>query len=376
MGIFFTGGCAFDLSYTGEEITRNKGFTPYQIPKQLSRSHRERGTAALAISTSSDQAEEAQFKVLRENRDQEIRGQDIRMQPPDDSFSIDEVLDKFEDNDDENYLLRRGDVIFIEVWTNPELSGSHIIGPDGKITLPVSGPTRVTGLTREEAAAKVVEILSQNYPNMTATVRVDKYSPYSVSVLGHVVSPGVYLFQDRPTLLKAITQAGGLIEDRLPSGQLAPKPHVRRCAIIRAKQQLALFDINPLLQGKNLDLNFRLRPDDIVQIPQIEATPLYVLGQVETAGFYTLAPNMTILDALAQAGGLTRDASQRNIYLINLDSDMKAKINLKKLMEPDSRLDVDLIAGDIIYVPPNWIAEIGYVMRNLSPLNAFFILAN
>jgi hypothetical protein len=42
------------------------------------------------------------------------------------------------------------DIVVIEIWDRQELSGRHIIGPDGQVTLPVVGPIRLTDLTREE----------------------------------------------------------------------------------------------------------------------------------------------------------------------------------------------------------------------------------
>ena len=50
-----------------------------------------------------------------------------------------EVLKKFQAPEEEVYRYGRGDEITIEVWDHPELSGKHVIGPDGFISLPIVG---------------------------------------------------------------------------------------------------------------------------------------------------------------------------------------------------------------------------------------------
>ena len=52
-------------------------------------------------------------------------------------------------------LLGPGDEIAVSVAGRPELSGSHIVGPDGRITLPVVGTVVVGEKSRDDAAQAV-----------------------------------------------------------------------------------------------------------------------------------------------------------------------------------------------------------------------------
>ncbi|MEZ5584695.1 MAG: polysaccharide biosynthesis/export family protein [Candidatus Competibacteraceae bacterium] len=68
-----------------------------------------------------------------------------------------------------------GDEIFIEVAGRPELSGKHLIGPDGQVTLPIAGPVQVDELSRESAANALLKALEPYYLDLAVTVRIERY---------------------------------------------------------------------------------------------------------------------------------------------------------------------------------------------------------
>ena len=131
-------------------------------------------------------------------------------QPPDPQLKPNpmEALRKFEPAADEEYRLGRGDEITIYFSGRPELQAKLVVGPDGRITLPVAGEVMVANLTREEAARKVEEVLSAYYSNLSAMITVTKYTANRVLVLGAVDHPGPVTFDGSPTLLEAITRGG------------------------------------------------------------------------------------------------------------------------------------------------------------------------
>ena len=67
-----------------------------------------------------------------------------------------EIIRQFGATEMTSYTLGNGDEITVDVWNHAELSGHHVIGPDGKITLPIAGVLKVAGLTREEAQTAVM----------------------------------------------------------------------------------------------------------------------------------------------------------------------------------------------------------------------------
>jgi polysaccharide export outer membrane protein len=93
---------------------------------------------------------------------------------------------------------------------------------------------------------------------------------------------------------------------------------------------------------------------------------VYVLGAVQRPGAYRLTPDMSALDALAQAGGPTEDAANDEIGLFRPGQEAVDRMPLKSLMTADRKVNFALNEGDVIYVPKSGIAEFGYVTRQLA----------
>lgn len=270
--------------------------------------------------------------------------------------------------DENNYHVGNGDELTIEVWGHPELSGKHVVGPDGKITLPLVGPFRVTGLSREQAARAINTTLTPYYVVLAVTVRVDHYASNRVLVLGRVARPGeVHFGMTSPTLLEAISLAGGFATPHgLEGTETLPFTH---CAVFRGRDQIVWIELEPLLTGKDLSLNLKLQRHDIVYIPELEEKLVYVLGEVTHPGAYRLTPNMSFLTALSKAGGPSADAAPNRINLIRPTKGVNQSLSLDELITPNNNLNVAVQEGDIIYVPTNAIAKIDYAVKILSPFS-------
>lgn len=194
-----------------------------------------------------------------------------------------ELLKQFEQAGEPVYRLGPGDELVVSVAARPEISGPHLVGPDGIITIPFAGPVLIGGLTREEAASRVVEALAPYYLDLSVTVGVTRYGSNRIVVLGRVENPGVLQFDSPPNLLETLAQAGGL-------PLLRPEQLLTRCAVIRG-DSILWVDVARLLTG-DLSLNIRLQRNDIVYIPDSTDTPVYVLGEVQTLGLSPDAPDV------------------------------------------------------------------------------------
>ncbi len=268
---------------------------------------------------------------------------------------------------DKDYLLGTGDDITIEVWGYDELSGKHIIGPDGKITLPLVGPIKLTNLSREQAAKNVADKFAKYYINLSVAVRINQYISNRVLVLGRVSRPGEVRFNmTAPTLLEAISLAGGLGGASGLQGEAQSLP-LTRCAIFRGQDKIVWIDLEPLFTGMDLSLNLPLERNDIVYIPDIKEKLVYVLGEVRRPGAFRLLPQMSLFELVAKAGGLTRDAKFSSINVIRPSLGTNKPMTLSELMAPEEKLDDVLQEGDVIYVPINNIAKINYAIQFLNP---------
>ena len=75
--------------------------------------------------------------------------------------------------DTEPYRIGIEDALVITVWKERELSGSVVVRPDGKITLPLIDDIRVVGLTPQELQELITEKLKPfiSLPQVTVTVQ-------------------------------------------------------------------------------------------------------------------------------------------------------------------------------------------------------------
>ena len=114
-----------------------------------------------------------------------------------------------------------------------------------------------------------------------------------------------------------------------------------------------------------------------VEVKESRGSQIFVLGEVKTPGIYQAAPNMTALEAVMQAGGLTREAEKGGVVLLRPQvagpsaSGNAAKLDFKKLLEQaEFKQDIALVPGDILYVPPDYIARSDRLFTHISKMLA------
>jgi polysaccharide biosynthesis/export protein len=95
-------------------------------------------------------------------------------------------------------------------------------------------------------------------------------------------------------------------------------------------------------------------PQVTVIVSQINSQRIYVLGEVARTGSYVLLPQMTVLQALSDAGGFTPFANSKKIYVLRQDSGKQQKIsfNYKDVVSgKDPGQNIELKPGDTVIVP-------------------------
>jgi len=115
-----------------------------------------------------------------------------------------------------DYVLGPGDEIFIDVWGINEASIKQKISPEGNINISQIGPVALSGLTIEQAGAKLRSLLSQKYAlsgeNSASQISISLGSlrTIQVNVLGEVMVPGTYRLSSLSTVFNALYRAGGI----------------------------------------------------------------------------------------------------------------------------------------------------------------------
>ncbi len=286
------------------------------------------------------------------------------------------ALQNFEPEANAEYELGAGDVITLNFPTRPELSAKGVVvGPDGRITLPLAGAINVADKTRSQAAKMIVDALSPYYNDLTVTVDVEKYGSNRVIVLGNVQHPGVLYFDSTPTLLDVIARGGLLANAATALPGSTPRDGLpERCAIYRGNDQVIWVDLKSLLQSGNSMADLRLKRNDVVFVPSQQEVFVSVMGAVMHPGAVPLTSQSTLVSVLAQSGGLAEGAGPK-IQIIQPATGKTITVSYKSLLTATGVNEVQLHSGDVILVPQSGLYKATYVMQRLSPIVAMGSIA-
>jgi polysaccharide export outer membrane protein len=236
-----------------------------------------------------------------------------------------------------------GDLLEVRVFDLPELTQTVRVNDLGDASLPLIGSLHLGDLTPVEASDLIAQKFVDGHflVKPQVSVLIQQYSTQGVSVLGEVQKPGVYSILGNRTLLDVISQAGGTTMYAGSSVTVRRNSDGTLLTVSLTKNATAMLSSDVLLQ-----------PGDKVVIPR--ASLVYVLGDVGRPGGFLMqnGGRMTVLQAVALAGGQTRAASLDHARVIH-KTDVgytDTQIPLKKIMNGQVP-DTELQAEDILYVP-------------------------
>jgi polysaccharide export outer membrane protein len=94
-------------------------------------------------------------------------------------------------------------------------------------------------------------------------------------------------------------------------------------------------------------------PKVSVIVREVNSPRFFVLGEVQKPGVFPMRGGVTVLQALAQAGGLATYADAEGIVIVRQVKDREARYSVRysDLVNQDNRLPMYLDKGDTIYVP-------------------------
>ncbi|MBU0502960.1 MAG: polysaccharide biosynthesis/export family protein [Candidatus Omnitrophota bacterium] len=187
------------------------------------------------------------------------------------------------------YLIGEDDNLRITVWQNQDLDQDVIVRPDGKISFPLVGDIQAAGLTIPGLDEVITEKLKDfiKYPEVSISLK--KMGGARVMILGQVNAPGLYSVTGARTLMEAISMAGGLTRDGVPSSTVLIRggfnaPNIQR------------INVAKVFKG-DLRQNVILQSQDIVFVPRKFVSDLsYFLSQVLdpiSKGAYTYKESQT-----------------------------------------------------------------------------------
>lgn len=244
------------------------------------------------------------------------------------------------------YKIGSKDLLEIKVYELPELNQTVRVAEDGTVSLAVIGKVQASGLTAQELEKKLAAILDEKYTkNAHVTVIIREHQ--KIAVIGAVGRPGLYEMAGQTSLLQILSEAGGL------TPQAGKEIHIMRQTESGEKERLVI-NVDQLMRQSN-DANILLQPKDEIIVPFDQQLTVYVYGEVRNPGAiqFMESKKITLLQAVAQAGGLTEWANAVQVLVKRKDAktgkDLNYWYNLKKIIN-GSKPDVYLQDGDVVVV--------------------------
>jgi polysaccharide biosynthesis/export protein len=230
-------------------------------------------------------------------------------------------------------LLGPGDSVNMEVYGQPDLTTTTLVGDDGKMNVPLAGPVQVLGLTPIAAASKVEKALKDGRflvdPHVNLNIVLSKSQ--RVSVLGQVGKPGRYPIEPNTTIFELLAEVGGEQDAGADVGYITRKDdqgHTIRIPV----------DLRDPGGKKTALPPVAIRGGDELYVPKAEK--FYIYGEVTSPGMYAIEPGMTVIQAIARAGGITPRGSERRIEVKRTAADGKTLITKTKANDPVQANDV------------------------------------
>jgi len=236
-----------------------------------------------------------------------------------------------------------GDLVEVSVYNVPELSTKARVSSNGEIYLPLVDYVPVGGLTVDQAQALIQKRLSEGgfVKNPHVSVFVQEYASQGASVLGEVMRPGNYPVLGQQRLFDVISAAGGFTEK---AGQ---------SIVVTHRNQMDKPVSVPLARNAtdSPEGNIPVFPGDTIVVRKADV--VYVVGEVgRPSGFLMDGGHLTVLQAIALAGGTTRTAKLGGAKILRKGPAgiSQTPVELKKILQAKAP-DLSMQADDILFVP-------------------------
>lgn len=243
--------------------------------------------------------------------------------------------------EDSTYVLRANDIIRLEVYGEPDLSGAVRILKTGQASFPLIGSLKVSDLSVAAAAAEIRRNYAEDYlvdPKLTLTVQ--EYATDYISVIGAVTTPGQIPIpvSGNLDLATAMATAGGL----------APNADTQSILLVRNSGTSTTFSMDSIVSGSEGRIKLAAGDRIIVNQSAFVGKSVTILGQVGRQGPLAFPVNgrLDLVMAIAFAGGLTELANPKKVTI-----NRKGKVTIvdyRKVSQEGN--PIQLQPGDIITV--------------------------
>jgi len=174
---------------------------------------------------------------------------------------VDDYREPQQVQQDDSYLIRKGDLLEVNVWNQDRISTRPRVRDDGRISLPLINDVDAAGQTPAALARAVEQKLKELVANPVVTVMVQEAQLIRVSVLGEVRNAGQKRLEAGSGVLQAISEAGGFTDYAREDGLyvLRREPSYQEPVRIR-------FTWENLSRNEGSAATFRLKTGDVVVV--------------------------------------------------------------------------------------------------------------
>jgi polysaccharide biosynthesis/export protein len=233
----------------------------------------------------------------------------------------------------------------------------------GILNVPELGPIPLAGLSVEEATQRLrAELSLRDFLVELSRLPLKAMGPEALKPFGYDLfagSPSTFApVSDIPVPSEYVIGPGDIIEV-----QLIGNTRGRYSLVVGRDGRIAFPDIGPIaVSGLRFEdlrtmLEGRVRDQMIgtqvsIGVGELRSIRVFVLGDAEVPGSYTVSGLSTITNALFVSGGVKEIGSLRNIELKRNGVTVSRLDLYDLLLKGDSRADVRLLPGDVIFIPP------------------------
>ena len=234
-------------------------------------------------------------------------------------------------------ILGVGDIIRISVYQNPDLTvESARISELGQVYFPLIGSVKLGGETINAGEQKIAKMLRDGgfVLRPQVTIQIGQIRSAVISILGQVAKPGRYPIETVGSKVsEMIAATGGVV----PGGaDIVTLVGVRNGRSIKLD-----IDLPAILQSGKAELDIPVDNGDILYVDR--APIAYIYGEVQRPGVFRLERGMSLMQVLAQSGGLTPRGTERGIKVHRRDANGAVSVIELQMNDP-------VVRDDVIYV--------------------------
>ncbi len=233
-----------------------------------------------------------------------------------------------------NYILGPDDQLEISVSGYQETNLETTIGPEGTIAIPQVGSINLSGLTVDQATARIrAKMSSTAYASLRngtskLIVSLGKIRSIHISIVG-ASKPGNYTVSSLSTVFNSLYLCGG-------PGDINT---YRNIELIRNNKVYQRIDLYQFLTKGDQSGNILLKENDVINFP-VYKKHVTVNGEVKRQGVFELKDGESLESLLFFAGGYT-------------DKAYRASVKVKQITDTQRQIKDILKAGYATYIPSN-----------------------